>query len=67
MTTTNDITGDKLKTKPANNQYRDNYEAIFRKKDKDMKVTSNKVTDNQWPDGSDVIGGGTSNSEADGL
>ena len=30
--TTNDITGDALRTKPATDAYRDNYDAIFRRK-----------------------------------
>jgi hypothetical protein len=33
MTSKNDITGDKLATKPANDVYRDNWERIFGKKD----------------------------------
>ena len=38
MATTNDITGDKLKSKPNNDGYRDNYEAIFGgKKKKEVK------------------------------
>lgn len=32
MATTNDITGDKLITKAANDNYRDNYDRIFGKK-----------------------------------
>ena len=31
MTTTNPITSDALRTKPASDAYRDNYDAIFRK------------------------------------
>jgi len=31
MTSRNDITGDKLQTKPATKQYRDGWEAIFGK------------------------------------
>lgn len=30
---TNDITGDKIATKPATDAYRDHYDAIFRKED----------------------------------
>ncbi len=37
MTTANDITGDKLKSKPNNDGYRNNYEAIFGKKKKAVK------------------------------
>ena len=29
--TTNDITGDSLRTRPASDAYRDNYDAIFRR------------------------------------
>ncbi len=59
MTTTNDITGDKLKSKPSNDGYRNNYESIFGAKD--MKVTSNKRPNN---DG--VIGSGSGDTHADG-
>jgi hypothetical protein len=31
MTSHNEITGDKLQTKPATKEYRDNFDAIFRK------------------------------------
>ena len=31
MTTKNDVTGDLLKSKPASESYRNNYDAIFRK------------------------------------
>lgn len=30
----NDITGDKIKSKPASDAYRNNFEAVFGKKDK---------------------------------
>lgn len=36
MATTNDVTGDAIKTKAPNQKYRDNYEAIF-SKDKQSK------------------------------
>ena len=36
MTTTNDVTGDAIKTKAQSQKYRDNYEAIF-SKDKQAK------------------------------
>ncbi len=61
MTATNDITGDKLKSKPANRNYLNKFDSIFGAKD--MKVTDNKRPKN---DGLQ-IGSGTSNSEADGL
>ena len=32
MTSKNDITGDELKSKPVNDNYRDNFNAIFKKK-----------------------------------
>lgn len=35
MATTNNITGDTIKSRPASNLYRDNYEAIFGKKEKE--------------------------------
>lgn len=31
MATTNPVTGDEIKSKPASDKYRDNYDAIFRK------------------------------------
>ena len=34
MTTKNDITGDKIKSKPNNKEYRDNYDKIFKDKKK---------------------------------
>ena len=37
MATTNDITGDAIKTKAPSKQYRDNYETIF-SKDKEAKT-----------------------------
>lgn len=36
MTTTNDVTGDAIRTKAPSQKYRDNYEAIF-SKDKQAK------------------------------
>ena len=39
MATTNDITGDRLVSKPSK-QYKDNYDAIFRKPAKDKKSES---------------------------
>lgn len=33
MTSSNDITGDYLKSRPATESYRSNYDAIFRKKE----------------------------------
>ena len=40
MATTNDITGDKLITKAANDNYRDNYERIFGKKNVQKQKTT---------------------------
>ena len=37
MVTTNPHTGDEIKTKPASDKYRDNYDAIFRKPVKETK------------------------------
>lgn len=38
MTTRNNITGDKIKSKPSTDKYRDNYDKIFKsKKDKSKK------------------------------
>ena len=37
MATTNDVTGDAIKTKAPNQKYRDNYEQIF-SKDKEAKT-----------------------------
>ena len=41
MATTNDVTGDAIKTKAQNQKYRDNYEAIF-SKDKQAKEIPTK-------------------------
>ena len=61
MTTSNDITGDKLKTKPNSDKFRSNWDAIFKNKGESMKVTTCK------PNNDGLIGSGTSNSEVDGL
>lgn len=41
MTTKNDITGDALKTKPASEKYRDNWDRIFGQKKKDKPKPKN--------------------------
>ena len=38
MTTKNEHTGDKLKSKPTSDEYRGNYDAIFRDKKKKKKA-----------------------------
>lgn len=43
MTTKNDVTGDPIKTKSQNQQYRDNYDRIFGKAKKDDKDTRNNT------------------------
>ena len=44
--TTNDITGDALRTQPATDAYRDGYDAIFRK-----QIESRPMLDeSEWPD-----------------
>lgn len=40
MTTTNDITGDSIKTKNNSSNYRDNYDKIFTKNREDNKGKS---------------------------
>lgn len=40
MTTKNDITGDKLATKPATDAYRDNWDRIFGKPDPEAVILS---------------------------
>jgi len=42
MATTNDITGDTLVSKPATDNYRDNYERLFDKSDTKKKVGRKK-------------------------
>ena len=37
MTTKNDVTGDKIQTKSTSQQFRDNYDLIFKKVKKDEK------------------------------
>lgn len=41
MTTTNDITGDKLKSKPTTDKYRSGYDQIFGNKSKGKEDGSN--------------------------
>lgn len=42
---TNDITGDTLRTKPATDAYRDNYDAIFRRPKGGMCATCEHLND----------------------
>lgn len=44
MTTTNDVTGDRIKSKGNTKEYKDNWDRIFGKKDKDEddKLTKDK-------------------------
>ena len=37
MTTRNSVTGDKIKSRPPTDKYRENYDRIFRKKKKPTK------------------------------
>lgn len=48
MSTTNDITGDSLTSRPATNAYRDNYDKIFgkNKTNKEQDLTS-KIAQNK--------------------
>jgi len=41
MPAKNDVTGDKLQTKVSNKKYRDNWDIIFNKKDKDNTKDKN--------------------------
>lgn len=41
MTTTNEHTGDKLKSKPSTDKFRDNFDKIFGTGKKKVKPTSN--------------------------
>lgn len=46
MQSTNDITGDSIRTKTITNSYRDNYDAIFRtKKEPENENTDSNETD----------------------
>ena len=47
MTTKNDITGDLLKSKVPTDLYRDNYDKIFRKKDKSSSEDKQKSHNEQ--------------------
>jgi hypothetical protein len=44
MTTTNPITGDLIKTKPASENYRDNFDRIFRQT-KEIMEAQQQLTD----------------------
>ena len=50
MATTNDITGDKLITKAANDNYRDNYDRIFGKKNVQKQETTGDSTEIAVPE-----------------
>lgn len=41
-TATNDVTGALIKTRPASEAYMDNYDRIFRKKEKEEEVIEDK-------------------------
>ena len=47
MTARNDITGDEIKTKTSSDAYRENYDKIFRKREKqfDQALTKNEYYD----------------------
>ena len=47
MTARNDITGDEIKTKTSSDAYRENYDKIFRKREKqfDEALTKNEYYD----------------------
>jgi hypothetical protein len=47
MTARNDITGDEIKTKTSSDAYRENYDKIFRKREKqfDEALTMNEYYD----------------------
>lgn len=51
MSATNDVTGDSLVSKAANANYRNNYDAIFGKKEKDLSV----LTEADWIEGDDAV------------
>jgi nitric oxide reductase large subunit len=53
MATTNDVTGDAIKTKAPSKQYRDNYEAIF-SKDKEAKTIPTETMKVQEDDRTEV-------------
>lgn len=48
MATKNDVTGDSLISKASNQKYRDNYDAIFKKKD-DIKLNETQTEANSIP------------------
>ena len=48
MTTTNNITGDKIKTKPTTPSYRDNYDLIFGKQPVNNSTEKLKTANNNY-------------------
>ena len=52
MPSTNDITGDKLKSKPNSQEYRDNFDNIFKPKAKQM-IEELKEIENEFGDSND--------------
>lgn len=48
MATTNEITGDVIQSRSGTDNFRSNYDDIFRKKENEMKITSaDKVTNSK--------------------
>jgi hypothetical protein len=47
VTAKNDVTGDLIKTKSSSQQYRDNWDLIFRKKEKEPEEKDEKVLDKE--------------------
>ena len=56
MATRNDITGDALVSKLNNDNFRDNFDRIFRKKDKDLTdaTLTDEGTKTEQPENDDV-------------
>lgn len=50
MATSNDITGDALRSRPVTNKYRDNYDSIFKKKESTPKENENSSNDDKAGD-----------------
>ena len=55
MTAKNDITGDKIKSKPTDDKYRENFDKIFGKKNKDLEQDSSKSLKTKYKKSNNIL------------
>lgn len=59
MASTNDITGDSIVTKATSEEYRNNYDLIFGKKDRDIIKSHQPIEEKSHEETSDLGGTGS--------